>query len=155
MPSENFARDFVRYTTSSTCATQHTHHKRAVVFHKRYFWLQHPLGCLETGSGLAGDGVVGHSMQLWCGLGDHLTALALLGSLANAAVVQGQLKAVVLPSKTSDSSDLSLQAPSLRFLLRAGKRVPLTQDRQLSCPAGVAKMGCGCYQSFTAPPQHG
>ena len=64
-------------------------------------------------SGLAGDGVVGHGMQLCCGLGDQLTAVALLGSLASAAVVQGQVKAVVLLSKTSASSDLYPQAPSL------------------------------------------
>lgn len=42
-----------------------------------------------------------------------LQPLAPLGSLASAAVVQGQLKAIVLVSKTSASSDLSLQAPSL------------------------------------------
>jgi len=64
-------------------------------------------------SELAGDGVIGHGTQPCCGLGDWLTAMALLGSLTSAAVVQGQLKAIVLLSKTSASSDLSPQAPSL------------------------------------------
>lgn len=67
-------------------------------------------------SGLAGDGVVAYGTQLCCGLGDQLTAVALLGFLANATVLQGQLKElkdVALLSKTSASSGLSLQAPSL------------------------------------------
>lgn len=63
--------------------------------------------------GWLGDGVVGHGTQLCHGLRDRLTSMALLGSLASAAVVQGQVKAIVLLSKTSASSDLSLQAPSL------------------------------------------